>query len=277
MAFAVKLSASAWDAVAYVRNQIEDLTVPFAVSDAAFSSYAEDVLEDFERWVPVVQQVGNVYANTSPMVTVVGQQRYLCTTANGFVDGLGAPLQPTRIIQVGYRAASGYSAAQELTYLTLLPFSPIDILGDSNTDILANPSIRYLRDKAFNELEHYGQGFAEVVQDVSGNWALDLYPVPLTSGLPIFVRYNVAYSTTSVNGALLIPTVPEYRKRHFAKLLLALVKEQECERLAKSTDQKIGIIQEKSSPDLIRKAGIELRESVYWELGGNVPAALAST
>lgn len=263
MPLTIKLGESAWEAVALVRNLIEDAASPFVVSDAALQVYAESVTDEFSLHIPLDYVVGNAYAATSPLLTTRGVQRYVCTSGAGF------SVHPHRITDVLYAANLGYSAGSEIAYLALLPFSPVNrFLVTPN--LLDSPSERVLRDEYLNELSHYGQGYYSVVRDpATGRPALDLFPTPGVDGLPIYVRYQGGHVMTPDGlGGFTIATVPEPYKRHWAMLLYAMVLEQESERLMKAKSAKSGITELQTDPRLLDMRVNRIRADAIAGLGG---------
>ena len=236
MSFTCLLGASAWDASVYVRAKLEDASPGFLISDAALQAYTEAAVEDFSRLLPLEDIIGNPLTATSPMNTVKNQLRYVCSPANGF------PVPPILITDVLYRAASTYSAANELAYLSILPFSPINrFLFTPN--LLDSPTIRILRNEYLTEVQHYGRGFAGIVLDrATGLLALDLFPSPTVDGIPIFVRYMSAYVNTGTAANPIYATVPEIYKTKFADLLYAEALFQEADRMAKYERSRVGFL-----------------------------------
>jgi hypothetical protein len=270
MPFQVLLGTSQWDAVRFCRAMTEDLYTPFIVPDESYMSYHEEVSEDFSRWVPLDYQVGNVMTSTSPFQTVVNQQRYVCNSANGFTV---APMQITDVL---YRAAGSLSAVNELAFLALLPLSPLNRFL-STPYILDSPSERILRDQVLSEAGHYGQGYWGLVRDpATGLPAIDLYPIPAAAGTPIFVRYAARHTNTAseVLADATYPTVPEDKKRQFARLLYCMILEQEQERFAKATSTRAGILQGSASPALLDRKIERIRTETYQQLGGTAPSVL---
>ena len=271
MAFTCTLSPSAtWDVVAHVRNVIEDTSTTPVIPDAALESYVEVVNEDFSTHIPLDYLVGNPATASSPMTTVQFQQRYVCNTANGFTP---TPMQVTDVL---YQAGTGYSAASEIAYLTLLPFSPINRFLFTPS-LLDSPSERVLRDEYLSELSHYGYGYYSRARDgATGLPAIDLYPIPVVAGLPIFVRYTAQHAITKNGTAWSINTIPEHHKRTFADLLLAQTLEEEADRLVKNRQIKAGINELVSDPKTMEARIDRLRERAYASLGRYVSAGYAS-
>jgi hypothetical protein len=266
VAYQVQLGTTEWDAVRYCRALTEDLYTPFVVPDESYIAYAEDVAEDFSRWVPLDIQVGNPVLGTSAFLTVANQQRYVCNVANGFASPVA------RVTDVLYRATNAFSAASEISYLALLPFSPLNRFLFTPS-LLDSPSERILRDEYLSELDHYGKGYWGQVRDSgTGTAAIDLYPIPVTGGLPIFVRYQTIHTATAspLNDAVYL-RVPEDRKRQFARLLYCMVLEQESGRYAKATSTSAGILRGTASPQALERKIERIRSSVYLELGGALP------
>lgn len=267
--FQVLLGAASWDAVRYCRALTEDLYSPFVIPDEAYVAYHEDVLEDLSRWVPLDYQVGNPVLQTSNLLTVANQQRYVCSTGNGFT------VPPARITDVLYRATNAFSAASEIAYLALLPFSPLNRFLFTPS-LLDSPSERILRDEYLAELDKYGRGYYGVVRDpATGLLAIDLYPIPTVGGTPVYVRYQAQHAyTTNTLGDAVYATVPEANKRHFARLLYCMVLEQEQGRLAKATSTSAGILRGTSSPAALERKIERIRNEVYLQLGAAVPVVV---
>jgi hypothetical protein len=265
--FQVMLGSSRWDACAYVRSLTEDTVTPYLVPDSAYIAYAEDVAEDFSRYVPLDVQLGNPVALTSPLQTVVYQQRYVCNVANGF------SIAPTRITDVLYQATNAFSAASEISYLALLPFSPLNRFLFTPS-LLDSPSERILRDQYLQELDKYGRGYWGTVRDAAtGLPALDLYPIPTSAGTPIYVRYQIGHSYTTDNlGNVAYVTVPEQYKRQFARLLYCQILEQEQDRFIRGVRTQAGILSQETSPAEMNRKIMRIRNAVYQELGDAVPA-----
>lgn len=265
----VKLGTSAWDAVAYVRAQIEDTTTPFTVPDASLTAYAEVAAEEFSRHVPLEDMVGNPFTNTSGFNTVANTQRYVCNAGNGFAAS------PTRIIGCLWRAGSAYTNTSDISYLVFSPATPVNqfLFG---SDWLENPTYRVIRSEYLTELERFGRGAYGVSRDrATGLLALDLFPVPSTS-LPVFVRYQCSHvNTPDGNGFPTYPTVPEELKLHFAKLFLAEVYEQEADRLAKFQKMQAGFTQYQGSAADLRQKGASLRDDVFLALEGAAGSGMA--
>lgn len=270
MSFTVQLGASAWDAVAYVRNLIED-TAGAVIPDGAFKAYAEDVNEDFSRHIPLDYLVGNPYLATSALATVAGQQNYVCSSANGFTA------TPMWITDVLYSAGSGYSAASEIAYLALLPFSPINRFLFTPS-LLDSPSERILRDQYLNELSHYGTGYySEATDPTTGLPSINLFPIPASSGTPIYVRYAAQHliSVTDPNNWKIV-TIPEHLKRNWAQLLAAQILEEEGDRIAKTRTAKAGLIEIQADSRTMEAKIDRLRLDAYGALGGHTSVGLAT-
>jgi len=266
LAYKCLLGPAAWDAVAYVRAKSEDIAVPFKIPDTSYQVYVEEVAEEFSRWLAIEDQVGDPYAVTSPLLTVKGKQRYLCSPGNGF------PVAPTTITGVLYQATSVFSASSEISYLALLPFSPVNRFLFTPS-LLDSPSERVMRDEYLNELDHYGKGWADVVRDrVTGLLAIDLYPIPGQDGNPIFARYTAPFVNVPSGGNDVFVTIPDAYKYLFAKLLWATVLEQEGSRTSKVDSAAAGFIRKTSSPELLFNKALSLRAEVYNALGGAVPS-----
>jgi hypothetical protein len=269
--FQVMLGASKFDAVNYCRNLTEDVWTPYTVPDSAYMSYHEDVAEDFSRFVPLDYQIGNPFTVTSTFVTVAQQQRYICNSGNGFLA------TPDRITDLLFQATNSFSAASEIAYLALLPFSPLNRFLFTPS-LLDSPSERVLRDEYLSELEKYGRGYYGVVRDpASGLPAIDLYPMPMTAAIPIYVRYQARHlATIDGQGNALYATIPEAYKRQFARLLYCMVLEQEQERFARTAQVTAGILSSSSRPEQLARKITRIREKVYQELGATAPQVIHS-
>lgn len=274
MALTCKIGASlSFDAVAYVRSQIEDLTAPFIVPDAALQLYVEAAAEEFSKWLPLGDAIVGNFASappTSPFQTQAFVSRYSCTPANGFTNS------PITISDVLYRASGVFTAASEIAYLALMPVSPLNWFR-IDKDLLNSPTSRHIRDQYLQELDHYGIGYWRTARDSNGVMAIDLYPAPVTAGLPVFVAYTYAHGNTpDGNGNPQYLTIPEDKKRFFAKFLLAEVIEEECDRLIKSSQLKAGITQRWSTPAQALAYASELRNRVELSMGSAVSVGRAS-
>jgi hypothetical protein len=267
----VLLAPSQWDAVIYVRGLIEDPNAD-TVIDTSLVAYAEDVNEDFSRHVPLDYVIGDPFAQTSPLVTVKGQQRYLCSSGNGFV------VPPIGITDVLYRAGGALIAPNEMAYLSMTAFAPLNRFLFTTSSLIDSPSQRVLRDEYIDEMDHYGRGYAGTVLDPSGVLAIDLFPTPETDGVPIYVRYLGAHAMTfdSDNNVLAVATIPEYRKRDWGKLFYATVLEQEGEHMARFKMQKAGLVERQSDARTMEARIVRIREEVYAALGSYVSVGKSS-
>ena len=266
MALTCKVGPSlTFDIVAYARSKIEDLVAPQKVPDSAFSLYVEAAIEEFARWSPLGDNiVGNIGANppSSPLITVNTVSRYVCNAPNGFT------LPVKDVTDVLFRASGVFSAASEIAYLALMPISPLNWFR-IDKDLLNSPSSRHIRDQYLQELDHYGIGYWRRVRDsASGLPAIDIYPPPTTSGIPIFVSYTSGYiNSPDGGGNPQYPQVPDDQKVYLAWLLLAEVMEEESDRIAKQSQTKSGIIQRWSSPADLRDEAAKYREKAQFALG----------
>ena len=254
-----------------MRNIIED-TAGAIIPDGAFRAYAEDVNEDFSRHVPLDYRVGDPYAATSPLTTVAGQQNYVCSVANGFTA------TPMWITDVLYSAGSGYSAASEIAYLALLPFSPINRFLFAPS-LLDSPSERILRDEYLNELSHYGNGYyGNATDPTTGLPSINLFPIPANTGTPIFARYAAQHviNATDPNNWKIV-TVPEHLKRNWAQLLAAMILEEEGDRIAKTRNAKAGLIEIQADSRTMENKIDRLRLDAYSQLGGHTSVGFASS
>jgi len=265
----ILLAPSQWDCAQYVRRLVEDPNAE-TVPDEALWNYAEDVNEDFSRHVPTEYVVGSPIAETSPLLTIKGQQRYLCTTGNGF------PVTPISVSDVLYRAGGALIAPNEMAYLSMTAFAPLNRFLFTTSSLIDSPTQRVLRDEYIDEMDHYGRGYAGVVLDPSGNLAIDLYPVPETDGMPIYVRFKAAHTMdyNSTTNTLTVATVPENKKRDWAKLLYALVLEQEGEHMAKYKMQKAGLVERQTDARTMEARVMRIREEVYAALGSYVSVGI---
>lgn len=270
MAVQIQIGPSGFDAAKYVLNQVEDTGQDY-ITDDALRSYAELVNEEFSWYIPLDYIVGNPTNNTSPLVTVAGQIRYVCSPANGFTA------TPMRITDVLYLAAAGFTAADEASYVYLMPFSPVNRFL-LNPYILDSPSERIIRDQWLSELAHYGQGNAGLsVDPATGLWAIDLYPYPLESGIPIFARYAGAHIlTTDASLNITVPTVPATRVRDWAKLLYIEVMEQEGERMMKNHMLKAGITTLQQDSKSMEQRINRIKEDVLGSLGAHSGVGITS-
>lgn len=276
--------AQVFDAFRYVRDKIGDPNPPvFAgpglpfISDNALLDYVDVTAKEFSNWVPLGDiVVGNIAGTSgsppsSPLNTVAFQSRYVCSAANGFAY----PVQ--RISDVLYRASGVFTAASEIAYLALMPVSPLNWFR-IDKDLLNSPTSRHIRDQYLQELDHYGIGYWGTARDpATGLMALDLYPPPVTAGLPVFVRYTTYYQQVPDGlGNPTYPTIPEDMTFHFARFLLAEVLDQEAINIYKFSSVKSGIIQQWSSPADIRANAESIRDETRMQCGGQAGMALVS-
>jgi hypothetical protein len=270
VALQCKVGAAAWNAMAWARAKTQDSTEPFQVSDESYQTYIESAVEDFSRFFPLDAQVGNPYGNTSPLVTVANQTRYVCSPANGFT------YEPDRISDVLYRSGPdiGLNAANDLAYLYMSPFSaPTSFLGSSGFQ----PTDRLLRNYFFQELLKYGTGKFGIVRDgATGLLAIDLYPTPTQSGLPIFVRYQYSHQNTpDGQGNPWYKTVPSNRKRVFARMLYIAVLEEEYDTVATTGKTRLGIISyEGGDPSALGKLLATQEAKLEEETGMSEPVVI---
>lgn len=267
MAFALKLGPSGWDAIKYVRGRIEDPSGPNQmISDDVFQMYAEDVLEEFSERVYGEAVVGTPWSTppASPFVTIRQQQRYILQPGT-----LGLPTTPIiGVTDLLWVADSTISAINDFSYLQLLPSSALARFIPTG-DILDQPSYRIMREMRLDELRQYGKGYYSVsIDPATGFYAVDLAPVPLSAGIPVYIKVATSHSMDRTDPAnWLIPTIPENRKRHFARLLHATMMEQEAERVAKVKLSRGGLIEETSDANATRRQGEAERAWVLLELG----------
>ena len=268
MPFQCQLGTSQWDAVRYVRALTEDLYTPFVIPDESYMAFHEDVAEDISRFLPLDYWVGNPVTQVSPLTTVANQQVYVASVANGFT------VPPTRILEFLYQATNAFSAASEISYLALLPFSPLNRFLFTPS-LLDSPSERILRDEYLSELDHYGRGFYAVQRDpATGLLSVAIYPIPTVSGTPLYAHFqgNHVSSAGSFPLDVWYKTIPEANKRHFGRLLYCLVVEQELDRYAKATSTSAGILRGQASPQALQTKIERIRNEVYQQLGGTLPA-----
>lgn len=251
------------DVVPYVRNRVEDVGAT-QIPDTALQAAVNNVARDVSRFYPIKMLVGDIYNQTSPLVTVSGQQRYKLNSENGFT------LPVVRVTDVLYRASGGFTAASEASYLMMLPFSPLTafLLG---SDLLESPTLRVIRDEYLNELGRYGVGKAGVVLDETGTMCVDLYPVPGTSGLPVFVRYDSVHVAQPIQGdpggSVEVPTLPDVAARYFGQLLLAEIVEQIALRVGQAADSRAGQVEIRTDPATMNSYATRLRNDIYLEMG----------
>jgi hypothetical protein len=260
--------SATFDAIAYARAKIEDtdLLNP-VIPDSSFLLFVQAAAQEFSRHAPWEDVIGNVAASppTSPMMTVANQMAYVCSTANGF------PVAPIQITDVLYRASATYSAANELAYLSILPFSPVNRFLYS-PNLLDSPSERILRNEYLNELQHYGKGYAGIYRDrLTGRLAFDLYPVPVAMpSIPIFVRYLGAHANASTEANNPVyPTVPDDLSRYFGDLVYAEALDVEADRLAKFQRARAGLLDLQGDAVAMRELAAEVRFRATGALGAH--------
>jgi hypothetical protein len=180
------------------------------------------------------------------------------------------------VTDVLYRASGVFTAASEIAYLALMPVSPLNWFR-IDKDLLNSPSSRHIRDQYLQELDHYGIGYwGRAVDELTGLPAIDLYPPPVTAGLPIFVRYVAQHTNTGTLANPIYTTIPEDKKRFFAQLLYAEVLEQEADRIFKNSQLKAGMTQVWRSPPDIRAYAAIIKEDVQLALGQATGVVLVS-
>ena len=261
--YRILVGPSKEDIVPFVRGQIEDYTAgSFTIPDSTFQATVSKVARDFSRFRPLSNPVGDFFAQTSPLVTVANQHRYQCNSGAGFTNEIAW------ITDVLYRASGGFSAASEIGYMALLPFSPANTFLFTPSLVDA-PSRRILRDEYLNEIDHYGVGQAGVLIDSTGAWVLDLFPVPVTSGLPIFVLYNSPHQvTTDAQGNANVLTVRPFDVQHFQSLVLAEILRILAIRVTRQIDAKAGQIEVKASAADLRELYRDTLDHAHLALGG---------
>lgn len=265
MAYTCQIGPELEDAVAYVRALTGDVdSTSYQIPDTSYAAIVADVNRDLSRFVPLSDIVGNVYNRTSTLVTTAGVTRYICNAAAGFSEPVRA------ITDVLYRATGGLSGASEIGYLALLPFSPMNMFL-YNPSVLDQPTGRFERDAYLNELDHYGVGKAGVLIDrATGKFAIDLFPTPGASGLPIFVRYDTNHAIVPVAdgfGSVQIPTIPEQNVRDFKELLLAKAQKTLALLAAQTMNAAAGQIKVSSNPDQLYRQADRTEMDVYLRLG----------
>lgn len=265
MAYTCLIGPELEDAVAYARALTGD-TDPtnYQIPDASYAAITADVNRDLSRFLPLSDIVGDIYNRTSTLVTSAGVTRYICNAAGGFNE-------PVRsITDVLYRATGGLSGASEIGYLALLPFSPMNMFL-YNPSVLDQPTGRFERDAYLNELDHYGIGKAGIIQDrATGKFAIDLFPTPGASGLPIYVRYDTNHIATALNdgfGSVKYPTIPEQNVRDFKELLLAKAQKTLALIASQTTSAAAGQIKVASSPEGLFRLADRTETDVYLRLG----------
>jgi hypothetical protein len=273
-----------FDAFAFVRAKIGDPNpptfpgpgLPF-ISDAALQAYVDTAAKEFSRWIPLGNiTVGNIAGSSgsppsSPLNTIAFQNRYICNAVNGF----SFPVK--EITDVLYRASGVFTAASEIAYLALMPVSPLNWFR-IDKDLLNSPTSRHIRDQYLQELDHYGIGYWGWGRDAAtGNIFIEIFPPPVTSGLPIFVRYTTYYlQVPDGQGNPTYPTIPEDKTMEFARFLLAEVLDQEAINIYKFSQLRSGIIQQSSSPMDIRRNAEQIREDTRLALGASTSMAVVS-
>lgn len=285
MALTCKIGPLAvFDAFAFARAKVGDPNpppfpgpgLPF-ISDIALQSYVDVAAKEFARWTPLGDiTVGNIAGSagsppTSPLNTIAYQNRYICNVGNGFA-------YPVKTISdVLYRASGVFTAASEIAYLALMPVSPLNWFR-IDKDLLNSPTSRHIRDQYLQELDHYGIGYWCWGRDAAtGTIFIELFPPPVTSGLPIFVRYTTYYSQVPDSQSNpTYPTVPEDLTLQFGRFLLAEVMDQEAINIYKFSQTRSGIVQQWSSAADIRMNAESIRDEARLALGASTGMVLAS-
>lgn len=264
-------AAGTLDAIAYARAMIEDTdSTSFTIPDASLLVMVQKAAGEYSRHAPLDEIVGNPVAATSPCMTVNAQQRYVCSAANGFV------VAPMRITDVLYRAAATYNAANELAYLSILPFSPINRFLYS-PNLLDSPSMRILRNQYLDELQHYGRGAAGIVRDrATGRLAVDLFPVPTGGPVPVFFRYQAAHPNTGTATDPAYPSVPDDLAFVFGDLVYASCLDLEADRLSKSQRVRAGLLDIQGSAADLRQLADEVRFKAIGTLSAYVGVGIVS-
>lgn len=262
-----------WDAVAYIRGMIEDLGPTFVIPDATLKLYIEAAAEEYSKWEPLGEFiVGNIGAATptSPLNTVANISRYAASVANGFLYPVA------EITDVSFAASGILNAADVISYERLIPASTFAVFA-SEGYIPQKPSSRIIRAEMLNEVAHYSQGLWSVSLDATGQKVIDIFPVPGSSGSPIFVRYTSAHiNVPDGQNNPTYPTIPENHKRYFGKFALAEVLDQEADRLSRSSQLKAGVMQRWSDSKSIKARAAELRSEIETALGSAVTVGIVS-
>lgn len=253
----------AFDAIGYARAKIEDTdSTGFVIPDASFLFLVKAAAQEFSRHLPLDDTVGNPAIPSSPFMTVSNQLSYVCNSGNGF------PVSPARITDVLYRAGATYSAANELAYLSILPFSPINRFLYS-PNLLDSPSERILRNEYLNELQHYGKGFAGINRDrATGLLSISLYPMPTGTPVPVFVRYQAAHPVSGndpLNPVYL--TIPDDLSKQFGELVYAEALDIEADRVAKFQRARAGLLDLQGDAVAMRQLAADVRFNAIAALG----------
>ena len=264
--------SASFDAIAYARAMIEDVdSTSFVIPDSSMEVLVKKAASEFSRHLALDDVVGNPAQATSPCMTVANQQRYVCTAANGFA------VTPSKISDVLYRAAATYSAANELAYLSLLPFSPVNrFLFTPN--LLDSPSERILRNQYLDELQHYGRGYYAIVRDrVTGLLAVDLFPIPTSTPVPVFFRYQAPHPNSSTDPHNPVyATIPDDLAYVFGDLLYADCLDMEADRLAKYQRARAGLLDVQGSAADLRELASEVRMRAMMPLNAYSGVGLVS-
>jgi len=262
-----------WDAANYVRQQMED--VPgYLISDNAISAYVQPTNEEFSRFLPLDWILGDPQGMTSPLVTVLNQQRYVCSAANGF------PIPPNMVKGVSY-LSTYFGTLTAQNEIALQQFLASTAAGAASLfQVVADsPTQRVIRDLGLDEIARYNRGFYQVVQDgLTGLPALDLYPVPQVSGMPIVVRYTTAHQFTYdvPSTTYTFPTIPPAKNWLWAKLLLLQVLEEEQDRLIKAKQMKAGLVEISTDARQAEQRLNRLRDEVNGSLGMHTGAGFVT-
>lgn len=254
--------SGSFDVIAYARAMIEDATAPYVIPDASFLVLVEKTAEEYSRYLPLDETIGDPSTATSPLMTAPNVRSYVCTPGNGFA------VPPMTITDVLYRAGATYSAANELAYLSILPFSPINRFLYS-PNLLDSPSERILRNEYLNELQHYGKGFYAAYRDrATGLLSIMLFPTPTGTSVPVFVRYLAAHPKTGTTSDPIYATIPEDLKYPFGDLLYSNVMLIEADRLAKFQRARAGLLDIEGDPVAMRELAMEVRHNAIASLNG---------
>lgn len=272
MALSVLVGPRQWDAANYVLQKVEDPD-QFYITDDALNAYVEPTNEEFSRAIPLNAVTGVLSADgtfTSPLTTVANQQRYILSVANGF------PSAPISISQVSYVFANTtVSAASEWSLVQLNYGSSATIIQVA----VDSPTQRIIRDYNLDEMQRFNRGYFDFVTDSATSLpALDLYPIPTTSGLPIVVKYLAEHPivTNPTTGTVTLATIPSTRARDWGKLFFLEVMDQESDRLMKNKMVKAGLIESQVDSKTMEARINRIREEVNASLGHYVGAGAIS-
>lgn len=268
MAFKCLIGTDQYDIVAYARQRDRDASATPTVADAEYQALVRKTIEDYEKFKPLGDKiVGNIGAVpiTSPLNTVANQNRYYVPT----IDGVA----PTEVYDVLYRVGQVTNAAFDIAALSLTPYSPWLMFIDSQL----RPTMRVIRDELFNELDHYGIGEWRTGRDQTGLY-VDIYPVPLTAGLPILIAYRGAYpSVVQPDGiSLAFASISNTDAAILGDLLYAALLEDHLNDLMKTGQVRAGLIDRRPAFVSLQKQIESIREDCHLALGEATPSFFAS-